>query len=57
MMFKFNTPFKTKSGEISPEPTWVWFHKEYMYISQSGTFFGLIKEIITSWKDDRNLVM
>lgn len=45
--------FKEKAGIISKDSSWVCFHKEYMYTSD--TLLGLLKQIIFEWKHDKHI--
>lgn len=45
--------YREKAGIISPEPVWICFHKEYMYVGD--TFAGLIKDMVVYWNNDRRL--
>jgi hypothetical protein len=46
--------FKEKAGVISGDPIWVAFEGPYMYLH--STFLGLLKLLITEWRNDRHLV-
>jgi hypothetical protein len=46
--------FKERAGIISPNELWICFKDEYMY--DSPTLFGLIKQIITEYRDDKHLI-
>ncbi len=46
--------FREKAGVISKNHVWVCFHNEYMYLGD--TLPGLLLEIVTNWKNDRNMV-
>lgn len=51
---RFNV-FKEKPGVISKESCWVMIDNHgYIYIH--GTLLGLLKEVITEWKNDKHLV-
>lgn len=46
--------FKTKAGEVSPEPCWCCIYSCHMHLDD--TLFGLLFSVITEWKDDVHLV-
>lgn len=46
--------FREKAGVISQKPLWVMLDGPWLYLSES--IHGLIWEVITGWRKDRNLV-
>ena len=46
--------FYQKAGVISERPLWICLHDGYMYSHPS--FFGLVRTIVTQWKNINNLI-
>lgn len=46
--------YRSKKGEISEDPVWVFMIGPYMYTSASSP--KLVKQVATQWCDDRHLV-
>lgn len=49
------TLFKSKSGEISPNPTWVCIYGD-CYMQTNDNLIKLIIEVFKEFKDDKHLV-
>lgn len=45
-----------KPGVIAPTSTWVFIDHIYGYMYLDESFFGLVKQCVKEWRDDRHLV-
>jgi hypothetical protein len=45
---------REKAGVLSPRAVWIFFDGYYMYISH--TLWGLFKQVVTEWRQDKHIV-